>query len=96
MKNITVSVDEETYRLSRAKAAEAGTSISALVRSYLRALVGRRSNGPAASEGVQNDEFERRRLFMNDVIEEITANGGGLSMADNLPREALYERNALR
>ena len=96
MKNITVSVDEETYRLSRAKAAEAGTSISALVRSYLRALVGRPSNGPAASEGVQNDEFERRRLLMNDVIEEITANVGGLSMADNLPREALYERNALR
>ena len=39
MKNITVSVDNETYRLSRVKAAEAGTSVSALVRGYLTAFV---------------------------------------------------------
>ena len=45
MKNITVSVDEETYRLSRVKAVEAGTSVSALVRGYLKTLVGRQSNG---------------------------------------------------
>ncbi len=96
MKNITVSVDEETYRLSRIKAAEAGTSVSALVRGYLGSLAGRQSNGPAAIEESQDDEFERRRRLMNDVIEEITANGGGLRMADNLSREALYERNALR
>ena len=65
-------------------------------RSYLRALVGRRSNGPTASEAAQNDEFEDRRQRMNDVIEEINANGGGLRMDDNVPREALYERSALR
>ena len=35
MRNITVSVDEETYRRSRIKAAEIGTSVSALVRAYL-------------------------------------------------------------
>jgi len=39
MKNITVSVDEETYRLSRIKAAEEDTSVSALVRAYLVAWV---------------------------------------------------------
>ena len=44
----------------------------------------------------RNDEFERRRRLMNEVIEEITANGGGLRIADNLPREAYYERAALR
>ena len=96
MKNITVSVDEETYRLSRVKAVEAGTSVSALVRGYLKTLVGRQSNGPAATERTQNDEFERRRRLMNDVIEETTANGGGLRIADNLPREALHDRSALR
>ena len=96
MKNITVSVDEETYRLSRVRAAEAGTSVSALVRGYLRSLVDGQSNGPEALEGAQSDEFERRRRLMNDVIEKITANGGGLRMADNLSREALYERDALR
>ena len=96
MKNITVSVDDETYRLSRAKATEAGTSVSSLVRGYLETLVGRQSIGPAAERQPQGDEFERQRRLMNDVIKEITANGGGLRMADNLPREALHDRNALR
>lgn len=36
MKNITLSVDEETYRLARIAAAERNTSVSALVRNYLR------------------------------------------------------------
>ena len=38
MKNITVSVDEETHRSARIRAAELGTSVSALVRNYLRSL----------------------------------------------------------
>ena len=96
MKNITVSVDDETYRLSRTKATEAGTSVSALVRGYLNTLVGNQSNGSAAERRPKDDEFERRRRLMNDVIEEITSNGGGLRMADNLSREALHDRNSLR
>ena len=39
MKNITVSVDEQTHRNARIRAAELGTSVSALVRGYLRELV---------------------------------------------------------
>ncbi len=35
MRNITVSVDEETYRLARIKAAERDTSVSALVKRFL-------------------------------------------------------------
>ncbi len=38
MKNITLSIDDETYRLSRIKAAEAGTSVSALVRESVHHL----------------------------------------------------------
>jgi hypothetical protein len=38
MKNITLSVDEETYRLARVAAAERNTTVSALVRGYLRTL----------------------------------------------------------
>jgi hypothetical protein len=34
-KNITVSIDEETYRRARIKAAEQGTSVSALIRRFL-------------------------------------------------------------
>ena len=39
MKNIRVSVDEEIHRLARIRAAELDTSVSALVRDYLYALV---------------------------------------------------------
>lgn len=41
MKNITLSVDEETYRLARIAAAERNTTVSALVRDYLRTFARR-------------------------------------------------------
>lgn len=44
MKNITLSVDDETYRLARIAAAERNTTVSALVRDYLRS-VARRDEG---------------------------------------------------
>ncbi len=86
MKNITVSVDEGTYRRARIRAAELDTSVSALVRDYLRTLTVPQAEGePAESEA------ERRGRLLGEVIEKITANGGGLRMADNLSREDLYD-----
>ncbi len=35
MKNITLKVDDATYRKARIRAAQAGTSISAMVREFL-------------------------------------------------------------
>ena len=87
VKNITVSVDEETYRLSRVKAAEAGTSVSALVRSYLVELV---------QSGSSETTFDRLRKLQDETLEAIRARGGGLRPADNLPRDAVHERDALR
>ena len=49
MKNITVSVDEETHRLARLRAEELGTSVSALVRGYLKTLVRKRADQTTAS-----------------------------------------------
>jgi plasmid stability protein len=37
MKNITLKVDDETYRKARIHAAAAGTSVSAMVREFLSA-----------------------------------------------------------
>ena len=51
MKNITVSVDEETHRMARIRAAELDTSVSALVRGYLRRLV---KGGPDIPDGDHN------------------------------------------
>ncbi len=87
MKTITVSVDEETYRLSRVKAAEAGTSVAALVRAYLVELVQGRT--PETS-------FDRLRTLQDETLAAIRARGGGLRAANNLPRDELHERHALR
>ena len=38
MKNITVTVPDETYRLARIWAARKGTSVSALVRRFLESM----------------------------------------------------------
>jgi hypothetical protein len=87
MKNITVSVDEDTYRLARIKAAEAGTSVSALVRAYLSDL--------AAREG-RDIEFERLQRLQDETLARIRARRGGLRSADNVSRDALHDRDALR
>jgi plasmid stability protein len=38
MKNVTVSLDDETWRKARIRAAEANTSVSALVKRFLNEL----------------------------------------------------------
>ena len=91
MRNITVSVDDEIHRLARIRAAERDTSLSALVREFLARLVFDDLKSEAGRQ-VEESDLERCRSRMNEVIEAITANGGGLRMADNLPREALYDR----
>ena len=96
MKNITVSVDEETHRLARIRAAELDTSVSALVRHYLRSLVSNTSVDPMSTLQGGETESERRRRRLREVIEKITASGGGLRMADNLSRDELYDRDRAR
>ena len=76
MKNITVSVDDETYRRARIKAAEQDTSVSALVRGFLAGL--------AQAE----TEFER----LKREEKELRARIKGFSASDRLPREDLYDR----
>ena len=87
MKYITISVDEETYRLSRIKAAEAGTSVSALERGILRELV--RGGDPES-------RCDRLRRLQDETLDAIRARSAGLRAAGNLPRDALHRRDALR
>jgi hypothetical protein len=56
MKNITVSVDENTYRRARMKAAEQDTSVSALVKRFLTELASEESDG----ERLKREERELR------------------------------------
>ena len=97
MRNITVSVDEETHRLARIRAAELDTSVSALVRGYLRGLVADRARVAveAIAPGTEM-ESQRRRKMLRDVIEDIRVNSPDFKAADNLSREALYDRGGGR
>jgi len=49
MKNITVSIDDDTYRRVRIKAAEQNTSLSALVKRFLKSWRGRKATSSASS-----------------------------------------------
>ncbi len=46
MKNVTIALDDETHRRARIRAAELGTSLSALVKDYLTALAGNDAAAP--------------------------------------------------
>ena len=93
MKNITVTVDEEVHRLARIRAAERDTSVSALVRDYLRRLAAGRVDGATANaSGMDVDELRRRRL--QEVLADIRAATPGFKAADNIPRDQLYEPNS--
>jgi hypothetical protein len=76
MKNITVSVDDETYRRARVKAAERDTSVSALVRGFLAELAGAES------------EVERRKREEREIRARIHA----FKASDRLSRDDVHGR----
>ena len=78
MKNITVSLDDETYRRARMIAAQRDTSVSALVKRFLADLT--------AGE----TEFERLRRLERETREQITDFSG----VDRLSRDDLYDRRS--
>jgi hypothetical protein len=76
MKNITVSVDEDTYRRARMKAAEQDTSVSALVKRFLTEL--------ASSES----DYER----LKREEKELRARIHGFSARDRMSRDEAHVR----
>ena len=86
MKNITVSVDDDTHRGAQVRAAQLGTSVSALVREYLMSLAGEQADEPSATFGV-----ELRAMDLDEVIADFDSRGVGLDSRDNLTRDELYD-----
>jgi plasmid stability protein len=76
MKNITVTVPDDVYRTARIRAAERGTSVSALVAEYLRSLSGRGA------------EFSRLEALQQQVQREIEH----FRAQDRLDRDELHGR----
>ena len=96
MKNITVSVDEETHRMARIRAAELDTSVSALVRRYLQRLVKGGPDIPAHNGVDMVPDAKLRRRELDDVLADFDTRGVGLLMSENLSREELYDRDRAR
>ncbi len=90
MKNITVSVDEETHRLARIRAAELDTSVSALVRQFLRSLIGSSSVVIVSiASSKEETAIELHPRDLDEVLADFDARGVGVS--ERLTREELYD-----
>lgn len=76
MKNITVSLDDETYRRARMIAAERDTSVSALVKEFLLGL--------AAGES----DYERLKREERELREQVIS----FRASDRLSREDVHKR----
>lgn len=96
MKNITVSIDDDCHRLARIRAAELGTSVSALVRAYLSSLVQNRDGKHETGAEPGETPYQRRCRQLREVFADFDAESVGLRTSENLPREALYDRAAMR
>ena len=80
MKNITVSLDDETYRRARVRAAELDTSVSALVRQFLAQM---------ASGESETARLKREERALRDTIDSFRA-------SDRLSRDEVHDRSADR
>ncbi len=89
MKNITIAIEDDIYRKARIKAAEQDTSISALVKNYLVRLT-------ACTDAAATSEFERLAAREREMRAALLEAGKGLRSADNVSREKLHDRDALR
>ena len=78
MKNITLSIDDDTYRLARIKAAEREQSVSAMVRDLIRGLAAKPADDLAAKNA---------RLFAAFAASK------NFSVSDRLTREEIYDRS---
>jgi plasmid stability protein len=78
MKNITVTVDDETYRLARIRAAERDTSVSAMVREFLTDV---------ANDGSQVEKFKREEEAIRSSIRSFRA-------GDRLSRDEVHSRDS--
>lgn len=76
MKNITVSVPDDVYRAARIRAAERGTSVSAIVTAYLHALSG---------GGIEFDRLEQQQRRIQRQIKRFRA-------GDRLGRDEVHAR----
>jgi hypothetical protein len=84
VKNITVSVDDETYHRARVKAAELRTSVSAMVKKMLIGVAG------------EETDFERLHREERELRRRLSSRAVPFRASDRLSREEVHERHAIR
>ena len=84
MKNITLSLDDETYRKARIIAASRDASVSALVKKYLIGLT------------TETELSRDLKQEQDTLLDSIWQRHPAFSSSENLSREALHERHDLR
>ena len=80
MKNITVSVGDETYQRVRVLASKKKTTVAALVKRFLNGF---------ASEQSDFDRLKRKEREIRESIKDFCA-------SDRLSRDEVHDRHALR
>ena len=80
MKNITISIDDETYRKARIAAAERDSSVSALVKKFLLTLT--------AGRTVPRDLKQEQESLLDSLWQRHS----GFTSAENVSRDAIHER----
>ena len=91
MKTISVTVDDETHRQARIRAAETGTTVSAMMRELLTALL----ESPPDDVQVET-EHQRRVRMLDEVLARFKREGVGIDTSQILTREEIYDRHAAR
>lgn len=84
MKNITVTVDDDLYRTARMRAAEMGTSVTALVREFLEREVA----APSA--------FDQLAAEQEAALDALAAGRRGFAASRRIARDLAHDRHALR
>ena len=81
MKNITIALDDDTYRKARVVAAQRDASVSALVKKFLLTLT---SETPAPRDLKQEQE---------SLLDALWQRNPGFTSAENISRDAIHERS---
>lgn len=84
MKNITVSVEDDIYHSARVRAAELKTSVSALVKKFLREVV------------LEDSPFDKLARQEAALRQRLKSRPETFRAADRLTRDQVHDRHAFR
>lgn len=90
MKTIRVSVEVETHRQARIRAAETGTTVSAMMRDLLEEFL----RCPTVESA--ETEHQKRVRQLDEVLTEFRGREVGVDTSQILSREDVYDRYAAR